>query len=156
MSVADALLRVLEAAGVRLALKATGDSLTLKWRGELPPHLEAAVRAAKPALLEALRSQAKAAGSKPRPAQGSVAAQPSHCGSCVRWEAVPAWGPMLGNCGAGRRAHGYDGPPGVPVTIHVAHSCVAYGGKGYRARAGTPEPRSRIPASLGGESQHSH
>lgn len=63
--------------------------------------------------------------------------QPGRCGSCFRWEGPDEYGDGL--CPLGRKAHGWlDGNPDVPVICTVHHQCAAYGGKGWKARRGTP------------------
>ncbi|WP_034386001.1 hypothetical protein [Deinococcus sp. YIM 77859] len=162
-----ALLTALEDAGVTVALSPAGDGLALSGRGRPPAELLEAVRAAKPALLEALRSPAKEEAAPassspptvapwedlppvptkagpPRPDWARVAAQPGHCGSCARFELAPEWGALMGTCGCPPEAW-----PGnlAPLAIHAGHRCAAYReegqdvGQGYRAKRLAPSPR---------------
>lgn len=123
------LLSALEAAGVALSLNAAGDGLTLSGKGRPPADLLEAVRAAKPALLEALTAKEDASlllpsspdlapwedlpapspapalptpGRRPippRPDWAALSLEAGRCGSCARWEAAPDWGALMGTCG---------------------------------------------------------
>jgi len=67
----------------------------------------------------------------------ALALTPGHCGVCGRWEALPAPLAHLGECSAGRRAHGWqDGNPAAAVETHAALTCTAWDGQGFRAKAG--------------------
>ena len=148
------LLALCEAEGVRVLLNAAGDGVRLEAAGPPSAELVRLARAHRAALLEHL-APAKAedvapedfcAESSKRPDLGAarsafagqledLARTPGHCGLCARWEALPAPLAHLGECSAGRAAHGWhDGNPVAPVEIHAAHSCAAWEGKGFRAR----------------------
>ena len=151
----------LEAEGVRVLLNATGNGVRLEAAG--PPSAEVVrlARTHRSALLEALAEREEGApdypvystSSKtsdplahPETAHSSFAGQlealaltPGHCGACARWEALPAPLAHMGECSAGRRAHGwYDGPSVQAVEIHAAHACTAWEGKGFLAKASGP------------------
>ena len=69
---------------------------------------------------------------------GDVTTPPSlkTCGSCARWEALAVPLIHMGECSAGRRAHGwYDGNPSKPVEIQASCACMVHDGKGYWSRA---------------------
>ena len=148
----------LEAEGVRVLLNAAGNGVRLEAAG--PPSAEVVrlARTHRAALLEALAKGEESASAypvgstssktpdlpaHPRAARSSFAGQlealaltPGHCGACARWEVFPAPLAQMGECSAGRRAHGwYDGPSGQAVEIHAAHACTAWEGKGFQARA---------------------
>ena len=135
------LLALCEAEGVRVLLNAAGDGVRLEAAGPPSAELVRLARAHRAALLEALApAKVEDVPRIERPARSSFAADltltPGHCGSCARWEVLPAPLAHLGECSAGRRAHGWhDGNSVAAVEIHAAHSCAAWEGKGYRARA---------------------
>ncbi|WP_407569116.1 hypothetical protein [Deinococcus altitudinis] len=152
----------LEAEGVRVLLNAAGDGVRLEAEG--PPSAEVVrlARTHRAALLEALapaRREAPApkAERPPAAARSSFAGQlevqaqtPGHCGMCARWEALTAPLAHLGECSAGRLAHGWhDGPSGQAVEIHAAHACTAWEGKGFRARVSGKRYGPRPPAEPG-------
>ena len=65
----------------------------------------------------------------------TLGAMPGHCASCERWTA-DGWG-FMGNCRAGRAAHGWlDGARLAVVSTSAHMGCQAYGGKGWQARRG--------------------
>jgi hypothetical protein len=142
------LLARLEAEGVRVLLNAAGDGVRLEAAG--PPSAEVVrlARTHRAALLEALTPAKAEAPAQPEPARPAVrssfagqledlALTPGHCGLCARWEALPEPLAHLGECSAGRKAHGWhDGNPAAAVEIHAAHSCAAWEGQGFRARSG--------------------
>jgi hypothetical protein len=81
-----------------------------------------------------------------RPDWATLGSQPGHCGSCARWEDAPDWGPLMGECMAGRRAHGWpDGNPSAPVVIHLGHRCAAHDGTAYRSKTGGKRGGPRLP-----------
>ncbi|UQN07406.1 hypothetical protein [Deinococcus sp. QL22] len=83
-----------------------------------------------------------------RPDWATLGGQPGHCGSCTRWGDAPDWGPLMGECMAGRRAHGWpDGNPSAPVVIHMGHRCAAYDGTAYRSKTGGKRGGSRLPTA---------
>ena len=155
------LLARLEAEGVQVLLNAAGDGVRLKAAG--PPSAEVVrlARTHRAALLEHL-APAKAEdvprAERPQVAVRSsfagqldnLALTPGHCGVCARWEAMPAPLAHLGECSAGRRAHGWqDGPDRQPVEIHAAHACTAWEGQGFRARSTGKRSGPRPPAEPG-------
>lgn len=162
----------LEAEGVSVLLNAAGDGVRLEAAG--PPSAEVVrlARTHRAALLEALapakRESPAAELSRHSPERGrpspdlsasrsaftasleALAQTPGHCGLCARWEALLAPLAHLGECSAGRRAHGWhDGNPAAAVEIHAAHRCAAWGGQGFRARAGGRRYGPRPPAEPG-------
>ena len=144
MSGAAELLATLEAAGVMVSLNALGDGLKLSAATPPPAELLAQIRAAKPALLEVLRGV-------PSGQTLSTAGTLTHtCGTCARWEALAPPLAHMGLCSAGRAAHGWhDGNPAAHVEIHAAHSCTAWEGQGFRARAGGRRYGPRPPVEPG-------
>lgn len=80
------LLLALEAAGARLALNAAGDGLTLSGKGRPPADLLEAVRAWKPALLEALRPAKEDTAQEDRASSSPEDVAP--------WEALPGDGAL--------------------------------------------------------------
>ncbi len=163
------LLALCEAEGVRVLLNAAGDGVRLEAAGPPSAELVRLARTHRAALLEAL-TPAKAEAPLPtcselskspdpaRPAVRSAfagqletqAGTSGHCGMCARWAALPAPLAHLGECSAGRRAHGWhDGNPAAAVEIHAAHACTAWEGKGFRARASGKRYGPRPPAEPG-------
>jgi hypothetical protein len=162
------LLARLEAEGVRVLLNAAGDGVRLEAAGPPSAELVRLARTHRAALLEALtpaKAEAEALtpiysnrSRSPDPARPAVrssfagklealALTPGHCGLCARWEALPAPLAHLGECSAGRKAHGWhDGSPAAAVEIHAAHSCAAWEGQGFRARASGKRYGPRPPA----------
>jgi hypothetical protein len=137
-----ALLSALTGAGVEMALNTTGDGLTLTGKGTPPAALLAAVQALKPALLERLSHIGDGA---PLAAPASFP-EAGCCGQCAQWTPAPAWGPVLGHCAAGRRAHQWnDGHPDQLVLTQIRLRCLAWAGAGYRPRKGN-DPNSFLLA----------
>lgn len=148
------LLALCEAEGVRVLLNAAGDGVRLEAAGPPSAELVRLARAHRAALLEALApAKVEDVPRTERPARSAFAGQlgdlaltPGHCGSCARWEALPAPLAHLGECSAGRAAHGWhDGNPAAAVEIHAAHSCAAWEGKGFRARGSGKQHSSAEP-----------
>ena len=152
------LLGQLEAEGVRVCLNAAGDGVRLEAAGPPSAELVRLARTHRAALLEALAPAKKegpaAEPSRHRPERGrpspdlgasrssfaasleALARTPGHCGLCARWEALAPPHDHMGECSAGRRAHGWlDGSPAAHVEIHAAHSCAAHCGQAWRERA---------------------
>ena len=156
------LLGQLEAEGVRVVLNAAGDGVRLEAAGPPSAELVRLARTHRAALLEAL-APAKKEGpaAEPSPDLGAartsfagpleaLAQTPGHCELCTRWEALLAPLAHLGECSAGRRAHGWqNGNPAAAVEIHAAHACTAWEGKGFRARAGGRRYGPRPPSEPG-------
>ena len=143
----------LEGEGVRVVLNAAGDGVRLEAAAIPSAEVVRLARTHRAALLEELtrpqegEDPAKAEDvPTPDPAQvarasafagqlEALAQTAGHCGLCSRWAALPAPLAHLGECSAGRRAHGWhDGNPAAAVEIHAAHSCAAWEGQGFRAR----------------------
>ncbi|WP_019586894.1 hypothetical protein [Deinococcus apachensis] len=158
------LLSALAGAGVTVRLSPAGDALVLTGRGGPPADLLEAVRAAKPALLEALRlAKVEAPDVAPRedlpptkagpplPGWETLASQPGRCGSCARFELAPDWGALMGTC---RMPTGAWPDSLPPLAIHAGHRCAAYReegqdvGRGYRARDGGKQYGPRVPVPL--------
>ena len=162
----------LESEGVRVLLNAAGDGVRLEAAG--PPSAEVVrlARTHRSALLEALAEREEGAPASPvystsrkipdplahpEAVHSSFARQldalalmPGHCGVCARWEALTAPLAHMGECSAGRRAHGwYDGPSVQAVEIHAAHACTAWEGKGFLAKASGKRPAPCSPAEPG-------
>ena len=117
-----------------VSLNASGDGLKLRAATQPPAELLTQIRAAKPALLEALKSMS--------PVHTLPAVAPRTCGSCACWSALSAPLVHMGLCAVGRRAHGWlDGNPVAPVEIQAGHGCAAHGGKSWQAQQRTQTPR---------------
>ncbi|WP_104991712.1 hypothetical protein [Deinococcus sp. NW-56] len=112
---------------VRLSL-GSGGKLRYDAASDLPADVLDAMRAHKAALLADLQR-----GQGTRPDWEALSRERGRCGSCARWTPAPEWGALMGECAAGRLAHGwYDGNPRAPVIVHTGHKCAAWGGEGYR------------------------
>ncbi|MGY2895455.1 hypothetical protein [Deinococcus sp. UYEF24] len=157
-----------EAEGVRVLLNAAGDGVRLEAAGPPSAELVRLARTHRAALLEALTpAKGTQKGRTPDPAKAEAPARPAvrssfagqlealaltpgHCGLCARWEALPVPLAHLGECSAGRKAHGWhDGNPAASVEIHAAHACTAWEGQGFRARASGKRYGPRLPAEPG-------
>lgn len=126
------LLAEMDAAGITPHLLPGGKQVQLDSDEEPSKDLIEALRVAKLDLIAWL-----AARERPRtPGEmAEHARRPGHCGSCARYTELPEWGTLMGECSAGRRAHGIlDGNPNLPVVIQAAHRCAAFEGRGYKAR----------------------
>ena len=143
------LLTELQSRGVTLTVQGS-QLLTTAPKGAITPDLGEAIKAHKAALLVALQGQVSGAALAPRPDPLEVGQQPGHCGICARWEALAPPLAHMGLCSAGRAAHGWhDGNPAAHVEIHAAHSCAAWEGQGFRARAGGRRYGPRPPVEPG-------
>jgi len=123
--------------------KGVSESHTPRESASAPPVLSSPdeVNAIHPTPLDSAKADAP-----PRPDWAALGSQPGHCGSCTRWEDAPDWGPLMGECMAGRRAHGWpDGNPSAPVVIHMGHRCAAHDGTAYRSKTGGKRGGPRLP-----------
>ncbi|QLG10876.1 hypothetical protein HLB42_08900 [Deinococcus sp. D7000] len=102
-------------------------------RAEVVAHLKGAnpMRAtSSPALSSSKANEPKTEPSTPPlPNWDAVAAQQGHCGSCDRAEDAPEWGTLMMTCTCPPHAFAASLKP---LALHIAHRCIAHGGRGYR------------------------